>query len=1015
MHTHHLSKPSRLFLVIIFLLALTAFPCQVGRASADDQNTVYTDDFEDGQALDWQLEPGWSVLSDSGNHVLAGQGHAWATLGQSFTGDLRVSFRVKLLKGRIHLVISLTEASRYFIGFDAGGTDLNKQYFPDDFHEGLASGGGTHGLNRWYQVEFVLQGSRIDCFVDEIQVWSYTDPQPLPGGAIAFETQDDSQAYVDDIQVQTGTVTAIPPTLAQTATSIPTTTQTAVSTPARLPPASLAWVRTGGPLGGLGYDIRMRPDDLDIMYVTDSKAGVFKSTDGGNTWVPKNNGITARQGNTGDEIPVFCLTIDPNDYDTLWVGTQSQRGFFKSTDGGETWKKMDNGVVERGLTTRGFGVDPQDSDVVYAAGEVSSWEWAGVYRLGREFEMVQGVVYKTTDGGQVWKKVWQGDNLARYIWIDPRDSNVLYVSTGIFDREAANSDVLHHQDGGVGVIKSTDGGETWQQVNNGLQNLYVGSLFMDQQNPDILLAGTGTAWGSPGAGVYLTVDGGQTWKQTLSVGLMIESVEFSTTDPAIAYAGGYLEVYKSGDGGHTWTLVSGGEQENDQGWGPAGIFAGHPIDFQLDPRDPDRLFSNQYGGGNFLSLDGGRTWQPASKGYTGAAVRDIVVDPTQPGRVIVAARSGIFASDNGGEDWTGLSFRPFYSLDWHVVAVDPSNPLHLLAGMTCWRNLVSSSDGGMSWHEVQKFSNEINIAFDTIAFAPSNSNIVYAGSAGFISCGHFTSDVPSSGFNATVRKPGEGVYMSFDGGEHWYRSGNPLIKDLSISRLAVDPQDASIVYAATFYHGLFHSTNSGQSWSQVLGGLPADKSITTVSIDPHDSSIIFAGRNQAGLYGSNDGGATWRQVSAGLPPEGVITDVVFDPQNSQVLFAAEAFSGVYRSQDGGKTWQALNNGLNVRSFNALAISADGLHLYAASESSGVFRLDLDGRAPQPVPTPTPEPTSSPIPTSSPAVTISPTSGASTLSPTATPGGRPGICAGAVLLPFALVGLVWRQAARKRRG
>jgi photosystem II stability/assembly factor-like uncharacterized protein len=990
------STPWRLrrLTVVLFLLLTTALPA---RANAALQTPSYQEDFESGQADGWQLDSGWSVILDGTNHVLAGQGHTWAHSNQTFEGDMRLSFRVKLLQGRLHLVVRLSDASRYFIGFDTKGSDLNKQYFPDEFHNGLTGLDAAHSLNRWYQITIAFQGSRIEFLVDGVRQWSYTDPQALTGGSFAFETLDDSQAYVDDILVETGagpapTVTHAPAGAATAAKATPTT------------PANLTWVRTGGPLGGLGYDIRMRPDNPDIMYVTDAKAGVFKSTDGGNTWVPKNNGITTRLGTSSDEIPVFCLTIDPTNYDTIWVGTQWQRGFFKSTDAGETWKKMDNGVVERGLTTRGFGVDPHNSNVVYAAGEISSWEWAGEQRTGREFDLTKGVVYKTTDGGKNWQRVWKGDNVARYVIIDPRDTDVVYVSTGIFDREAANSNVSKGENGGVGVIKSTDGGKTWQQINNGLRNLYVGSLFMHPHNPDILLAGTGNAWGSPGAGVYLTTDGGQTWRQTLSVELMIESVEFSTANPQIAYAGGFLAIYRSEDGGLTWNLVSG----NEEGWGSPGVMAGHPFDFQVDPRNPDRIFSNQYSGGNFLSLDGGRTWTSASKGYTGAAVRDIAVDPTQPGRVVVAARSGIFASFTGGEDWMGLSFPPFYSPDWHVVAIDPANPQHLIAGMTCWRNLVNSSDGGMSWHQTEQFPSGTQKAFADVAFASSDSRIVYAGSAGFISCGHFTSDVPSSGYNATIQKPGAGVFISHDGGEHWQQTSDPQMQNLAVDKLAVDPQDARSVYAATFYKGLFRSSDGGQSWSQVRGGLPAGKSITTVDIDPHDSNIIYAGRNQGGLYRSTDGGATWRQVAAGLPAEGVITDVEFDPVNPQVLYTTEVFSGVYRSLDGGKTWRALNDGLTVRSFNALAISSDGLHLYAASEGMGVFRLDLNGRPPQAAPHANPTPETG---TATPYVYMSAT--ATTVS-----GKKPLFnlpCGSALAAPLAVLGLVCWRASRKRIG
>ena len=97
------------------------------------------------------------------------------------------------------------------------------------------------------------------------------------------------------------------------------------------------------------------------MFVTDAWAGLFTSNDGGTTWSPSNTGITTRVGPTGDGIPVFSVTVDPNHPDTVWLGTQFQRGIFKSVDGGRTWKKMDNGIVEtEGITFRGFTVQPGD-------------------------------------------------------------------------------------------------------------------------------------------------------------------------------------------------------------------------------------------------------------------------------------------------------------------------------------------------------------------------------------------------------------------------------------------------------------------------------------------------------------------------------------------------------------------------------------------------------------------------------------------------------------------------------
>ncbi len=985
---------SRVLIVLSWLSLLPVFD----RGYA--QEAAYQEDLEDGQAQGWELEPGWSVVLDGDNHVLAGQGHVWARSGRTFDGDHRVSFRLKLLEGRIHLVVRLTDASRYFIGFDANGSDLSKQYFPDEFHNNLTTGSAGHSYERWYQVEIVLQGSAVELWVDGTRQWSYTGPKPLTGGSFAFETLDDSQAYLDDIVVER--TSALP-----SASPGPS----AVVTPSA--PTNLTWVRTGGPLGGLGYDVRMQPDNPDIMFVTDAWTGAFISRDGGANWQPSNTGITVRTGGTGDAIPVFCLTIDPTTPKIVWAGTQSTRGIFKSTDGGSSWREMDSGVVERqGITFRGFAVDPTDSDIVYAAGEISSWTWSSDRQPhnGREFDMTQGVVYKTVNGGLSWRAAWRGDNLARYIWIDPRDTDVLYVSTGIFDREAANSVPTAKTPGGEGVVKSTDGGATWTSINNGLHNLYVGSLFMNPQDPDRLIAATGNNQYRNGAGVYLTVDGGTSWTLTLHPTLdePIEAVEFATSDPLIAYAASADAVYRSQDGGQTWTQVTG---DPDSGWGPPGVRAGFPIDLQVDPRDPDRLFANAYGGGNFLSQDGGRTWTDASRGYTGAQVRGIAVDPTQPGRVIAAARSGLFISLDGGEEWQGLSNPPVAVMEWNAIAIDPGDPQHLVSE-TNWGNfLVNSRNSGATWQQAFNFADQ-RIGFAAIAFAPSAPTTVYAGSTGYYSAGSFD-----------PAQPGKGIYVTFNGGQTWSSANDSLSRDASVYGLAVDPGDAQVVFAASTNQGLLRTSDGGQSWQQVQGGLPVDSTLS-VAVSPAGSGLVLVGLQNRGVYRSTDGGVTWRQSAQGMNPEARITSVILDPTSSgEVVYAADLFSGVYRSTDAGRSWLVMNSGLVTRSVNALAVSADGLHLYAASEGGGVFRLDLNGQPPDPAPllgalsTPAPStlppsPAPATLPAASAAATLPPTVPASAATEAT---GKPGVCGSAAAIPLALVGWAWWRASKRQAG
>jgi len=895
------------FTIAVVLMLLTVLGFSFATLAADEV-VLYREDFESGRADEWALDSGWDVVQEtSGNWVLRGQGHQWASYLGDRWGDHTFKLRVKLVKDRLHINYRLGDCIRYFIAFGERGLDILKTQ-PCGTAKQLKHSDANHRRGRWYEVKIVGKGGTLKVYVDGRLRVSCTDPDPLLFGSIALETLEGCEVLVDDIEV-----------LGHDAS------------------AGLSWVRTGGPLGGLGYDIRMRPDNPDIMYVTDAFAGVHMSTDGGRTWFPSNSGITARAGLSGDIIPVFSLTIDPHDHDILWLGTDVVGGIYKSTDAGRTWREMDNGVVEEGgITFRGFTVDPRTSDTVYAAAEVHSWIWIAEYRDGCEFELTKGVVYKTIDGGQSWNAIWRGNHLARYIWIDPRDPDVLYVSTGFMDREAANSNPQALDPGGVGVIKSTDGGRTWREINVGLENKYAGSLFMHPENPDILIAGTGSEAGGgcleahrEGNGIYLSTDGGATWRRRM-IGLYgenITAVEISQSDPNIAYAGGLIAVYRSDDGGRKWRAVSGGSGTT---WGPPGVCGGFPVDIQVDPQDPDRLFINNYGGGNFLSTDGGRTWANASEGYTGAQVRDIAVDTTNPSRVIATARSGVFISDGGGEDWAG--YTPFSTLGWDVIAINPLDSQHMLTASTsnAIDTLFLTRNGGRSWSYVGPRLGE-DKAWRTLAFSLSNPNIIYAGSSAFI-----TEAVWENGM------PARGIYVSHDGGEKWQSANDALSSNANISALSVSPTDADIVYAATGTHRLLKTTDGGRNWMTINGGLPKDPVALSIACHPTDPQIIFAGLARAGVYRSTDGGTSWRPSSAGMNPEAVVSDIVFDPTNPTVLFATDRMTGVYRSTNGGTTWHAINQGLRMREVNALAISSDGQVLYAATEGEGVYRLDLTG-------------------------------------------------------------------------
>ncbi len=814
---------------IVGVIFLTLYACVAAPQIVIEDLTMdklyYYEDFSKPLIEDWGIEAGWEILKKNDEFMFYGKGHNWAVLRCDYNYN-RFSFRFKLMvgKGEIHLNFRVHQEERYLIGFYNQGSSLTKQLSHDDYKEDLAGSSVEHPFGMWHEIEIRVIDDTITFIVNDVEEWIYRDPDPVLTGVLGFEALDDSIVYLDDVYVY-----------------------------GPAPDPRYVWKRLGGPLGGLGYDIRMKPDNPDIMFVTDAFAGVYKSTDGGRSWHPANSGITTRAGNSGDAIPVFSLTIDPDNHEIIWVGTQDKRGIFKSNDSGEFWIEMINGIEEeRGITFRGFSIDPTNSNIVYAAGEVSSWQWAGKEQLGMNFDKTKGVVYKTIDGG-------------------------------------------------VGIIKSTDGGKTWITLNekNGLEGLYIGSLFMHPENPAVLIAGVGhDAFSryrsqeeklfSP-AGVFLTTDSGKSWTKTLESDL-ISSVEFSLSNPEIVFAAGDHFFYRSEDGGYTWKEVSVEKNYEQPFWGPPGIVAGFPIDIQIDPRDPNRLFVNNYGGGNFLSTDGGSTWTVASNGYTGALIRHVSVDPHNPAVVYAGGRSGLFRSDDGGETWTGLAFPPVRHTEINAFAISPEDSNLVINGpWDIGRTIARSEDGGFSWKQIDVHSGNESQYLD-IQFATSNTSIIYAGRG---KAKYKYGDIPGTA------EPGDGVYVSRDAGLEWFPAMDKNIEGKSISSIAVNPLNPNLIAAGT----------------------------------------------GNGVYLSQNGGKSWKISSKGIDPGADIKDVVFNPDDPAILWCADFMTGVYQSTDGGETWINRSEGLRTRAVHSLAISQDGLYLYAGTEGEGVFRLDLTDRPP----------------------------------------------------------------------
>jgi photosystem II stability/assembly factor-like uncharacterized protein len=617
---------------------------------------------------------------------------------------------------------------------------------------------------------------------------------------------------------------------------------------------------------------------------------------------------------------VFCATIDPHDYDTIWIGTQFDGHIYLSEDAGQTWVQRDNGILPLvgEHSVRGITIDPNNPNIVYAAFED--------FPSGAGIGPVWGEVYKSTDRGENWTRIWYGDNLARYVWIDPTNSQRVYVSTGIFDRIAGNAEK------GVGILRSDNGGSTWEVLSetHGLGGLYVPSLYMHPVTPTILLAAVSDApVGAQAPGVYVTYDGGDTWERVFD--FSVEVVEISEKDPNVWYAAADGSFFRSDDAGETWDafpLFAGGRR------------SGIPIDLQVDPRDEYRVFVNSYQGGNMVSTDGGETWADASRGYTGADMAGVAASPGTGAEVFAAGMRTLFRSDDGGHVWTGVVTETVGTIVIQPGSDDSS--ARIMAALE-EGDIYHSIDGGDTWTSTQvvdiaalKNSGQISdSAYIAWAFsdAPSDPQTVYIGYAE-TACWLWEWE------GCGGRPPG--FLRSHDGGYTWELVASTPFSNVSILNLAVSHEVSSTLYVATM-SGVYRSQDGGDTWQhlsalEVATPPPSGWPVAfVVATDPFSPAIIYAGTPYDGVYHSTDGGDSWVQMSSGLNANEPIYDLLPDSNREGVVYASSRGSGVFYSTNRGQTWKQAADSPQLR-MRKLALSEDGSMLYVGALGTGVFRL-----------------------------------------------------------------------------
>ena len=695
-------------------------------------------------------------------------------------------------------------------------------------------------------------------------------------------------------------------------------------------------MRSIGPalMAGRIADIAIHPDDQSTWYVAVGSGGVWKTTNAGTTWEP----IFDDQGS----YSIGCITLDPNNPQIVWVGTGENvggrhvgygDGVYQSLDGGGSWTKMG---LERSEHIGNIVIDPRDSDVVLVAAQGPLWSPGGERGL-----------YKSSDGGQSWKKVLGGGEYTgvNEVVIDPGNPDVLYASTHQRFRNVA---ALINGGPESGIHKSTDGGETWRELTVGLPEEDMGKigLAISPQRPDVVYATIELA--DRKGGFYRSADGGETWEKR-------------------------NDYLSGGTGPHYYQEI---------------VASPHRFDrvYQMDVR-------------MHVTEDGGKTFTQVPEEYKHSDNHALVFDANDPNYLLSGNDGGLYESWDLGKSWKFVANLPV--TQFYKVAVDYDEPFYHVIGGTQDNNTQYGPSRTDNVHGIRNGDWEITLFGDghQPAIDPTNPDIIYSewqqgnlvrydrktGEILYIQpqpeqdeeWDRFNWDAPiliSAHDPARLYYASQRLWRSDDRGDSWTAVSGDLSRGLdrltepmmgrvwsidavwdlramskygTITSVGESPLDENLLYVGTDDGLIQVSDNGGGKWRAVesLPGIEKMFFVNDIKADLHDVDTVYAvvdqhkiGDFSPYIYKSTDRGRSWRSIRGDLPDRHLVWRLVQDHENPNLLFAGTEF-GAFFTVDGGERWVKLSGGVPNIPFRDLVIQRRENDLVGATFGRSFYVLD----------------------------------------------------------------------------
>jgi len=710
--------------------------------------------------------------------------------------------------------------------------------------------------------------------------------------------------------------------------------QRPAAAPATTAPADLfpgLKFRNIGPatMGGRIDDLAVLESNPAVFYVGTATGGLWKTTNNGTTWEVLFDDLE-------DTVSIGDIAINPNDANTVWVGSGENNnrqsgswgnGVYKSIDGGQTWKHM--GLATSKHIAR-IVVDPVDHDVVYVAALGSLWGRGG-----------ERGIYKTTDGGLNWTRIHFVDDEtgATELVMDPSNNKVLYAAT--YQRRRAT---WGFNGGGPGsaMWKSSDAGRTWTKLTKGVPSGHLGRIGMDvyRANPNIVYARIEHAKES---GTYRSDDAGLSWRKMSDVNprpMYFSQIRIDPTSDARVYVLG-VDLHVSDDGGKTFWMQESLHDDHHAMW--------------INPANPNHVIAGTDGGVG-ISYDRAKTFEAIYNMDLGQFYH-VTYDMESPYNVCGGLQDNYtWCGPSQVRSRTGIANESWVQIqggDGFEAQIDPKDSRTIYA---------ESQDGNIV--RIDKVSNERKSIrpvpargeapyrwnWNTpILISPHDSNTIYVGANKIFKStdrghswtaisGELTENTDREGLTLMGVKAAEFEIAKHDGVQSY---GN-------IVQLVESPKTAGVLYAGTDDGKVHMTRDGGKTWTDIttrFPGVPKNSYVSRLVPSAHEVNVVYASFDNhraddmnTYVYASVDGGSNFRAIGEGIPKGHAIMSMAEDPKNPNVLYSGSEF-GLFVSPNRGGSWTRFKGNVPTVPIHEIIFHPRDNDMILATHGRSIWILD----------------------------------------------------------------------------